>query len=245
VRAVGGGGGTYGVRLDLVSPTAGEPEAAPVPASVERGPVPGVPHAVRANAGDVLLVYVPKTSAYDPHELQVRRDDAWVSVPREAISEHGERAAVRTPEDAAIVGFRPQVPGEFRYVPIAPEPAPVLRVYPAEEAGGAPLLLGTGLDPQVLARSASAWRTIGIGLVMPGFDYLFVAAGSGPRDLGMRVRALSGAVAAQRGGGSFAPTEVAGVGPSLRFRVKEPQAVRLEVRGSGWRGYALLRRASN
>jgi hypothetical protein len=61
----------------------------------------------------------------------------------------------------------------------------------------------------------------------------------------MRVVALDGTVLAARAASDPARTEVPGMGPSLRFRVKEPTLARLEVSGRGWRGYGVLRRASN
>jgi hypothetical protein len=150
---------------------------------------------------------------------------------------------MRTPEEAALVWFRAYRPGTYRFV--EPEDAGAeVRLFSAEVARGAPLLLGTGLDPTVRARGGTSWRTIGLAVAMPGWDYLFVAAG-GTGSPGMRVRDAAGGVLADRTERGVSPTAVAGVGPSLRFRVREPGLVRLELKGRGWQGYALLRRASN
>jgi hypothetical protein len=190
------------------------------------------------------MLYLPYSDPYDPHLVQAREGEEWALVPQEGISQYGERASARTPERTAVVAFRAHRSGEYRFVAQPSERPPVLRVHPAGEAGGAPLLLGSNVDPTVLARAKPAYRTIGLGVCMSGFDYIFVAAGGGVRDLSMRVVGMDGKVIAQRSSSAFA-SQVAGVGPSMRFRLREPQLVRLEVAGSAWRGYALLRRAQN
>jgi hypothetical protein len=246
VRGVGGAGGTYGVRL-VETPRRepdGEPAAAP-PAPVQTGPIPDVPLGFRANPGDVAMLFLPSAHRHDPHVLEAREGDAWVPVPREGVSIHGERAAAHMASGTdALVVFRAHRAGEYRFVTAVPSAEPVLRVHPAERAGGAPILLGTNLDPTVLARARPGYRTIGLGVAVAGRDYLFVAAGGGVRDLALRVVGMDGKVIAQRGTGMLA-SQVPGVGPSMRFRLREPAVVRLEVSGSAWRGYAMLRQASN
>lgn len=80
---------------------------------------------------------------------------------------------------------------------------------------------------------------------MPGWDYLYVAVGRRPAPVSMRVRTVGDERLAFRPSRGLALARVAGLGPSLRFRVREPTVVRLELEGKGWEGYALLRRASN
>jgi hypothetical protein len=248
VEGVGGAGGTYGLRLReqpaSAAPRADEPREPPPAPPATRGPLPEVPNGFAAAPGDVAVLFLPKMVPV-PHVLQVREGEAWVALPQEAKSPWGERASVTTPELRSLVAFRAHRSGEYRFVPHAAAGKPILHTVPAEHAGSGPLLLGGPSDPTIFARSANAWRSIGVAVVAPGGDYLFVAAGGGARHVSMRVRSADGKDLARRTGSEFAATEVAGVGPSLRFRVKEPQAVRLEVSGPGWRGYALLRRASN
>ena len=101
------------------------------------------------------------------------------------------------------------------------------------------------MDPSVPAHGTSEWRAIGAGVCMPGWDYLYVAVGRRPGTVGMRVKEVgepTGAVRSKTDGGLG---WVRGLGPSYRFRVTRPVLVRLEVKGAGWRGFALLRRAGN
>jgi hypothetical protein len=242
VRGLDSGGGTYAVRLaDL--PPGPWPEPPPEPPAVERGLVPGAPLVVRLGAGDVAVLFVPSSHPMNPHGISLERDGRWEPLSPDPVSVLGARASMRTPEDAALCWFRAYAPGTYRFEEPRPEEA-VVSVHPAEVVTGAPLLLGTEVDALVRAKGGSEWRAIGLGVCMPGWDYLFVAVG--PRQsLDMRVRDADGAMLASRGTRGVALTHVAGMGPSLRFRMKAPGLVRLEVKGRGWEGYGLLRRASN
>jgi hypothetical protein len=243
VRGMDSGGGTYGVRLTADPPARREGEGDP-PEELPRERLDDVPLGFTANAGDVAVLFLPNSSPYNTHPLFMEREGAWTRLPGDAITVHGARGSMRTPENAALVWFRPYAAGAYRFSEPDARQA-VLEIYPADDVQGAPLLLGTDLDPSVRARGGSRWRAIGLGVCMPGWDYLFVAVGNRVRRLGMRVRDLDGGTVARRSNDPFLQTEVAGMGPSLRFRVRAPMLVRLELSGRGWEGYALLRRASN
>ncbi len=271
VEAVDGAGGTYGVRLvedpsptlapaaptpealgpEAPGPRAPGPDAPPPGASQPGGPRVGPGAGSRglllpfdAGPGDLAVLYMGRSDPYDPHWLQAKEGARWRTLPQDDLGVYGRRASMRTPENASLVWFRPNVKGTFRFV----EPAGAdahLTVYGAEASRGGPLLIGTGLDPTVLASGTSAWRTVGVGVCMPGWAYLFVAVPRRRTAVAMRVETVDGDALAYRPIRGTALAEVAGVGPSLRFRVKRPTLVRLQVRGPSWEGYALLRRASN
>lgn len=246
VRSADGGGGTYGVRLHRdARPPGNAPARSGAPSGVETGPQDGEPLGFHANPGDLAVLYVPRSHPYASHALQERTPEGnWVRLAVDDVSLGGQRASMRTPEKAALVWFRPFRPGTYRFMESDPSQA-VLGIYPAEEVPEAPLLIGTGLDPSIPARGTSTWRAIGVGVCMPGWDYLFVAVGRRRAAVRMRVRDVetdAGATRVRRGSGL---TRVAGLGPSLRFRVSKPTLVRLEVKGKGWTGHALLRRAGN
>lgn len=242
VRGLRGGGGTYGVRL-AEDPQLLSPPDEVEPSPVEAGLVEGEPLTFRANPGDVALLFVETSSPFAPHTLVALEDGVWKPVGVEMVSPWGERASMRTPENAAVVWFRAHRPGTYRFLEPSGAKA-TLEVATADRLGGAPLLIGTGLDPEVPARAASGWKTVGVGVCMPGWDYLYVAVGThAGGGVGMRVQDLDGKTVRQRDaatGGS-----VRGMGPSLRFQVEGPMFVHLQVRGARWQGFGLLRRASN
>ncbi len=247
VVTAGGGGGTYGVRLlENPPPEPGDDAEAPSsPPTVETGRIAGPGLRFRANPGDVAFLYLPRSEPYDPHRLQVQDDVRWQTLPHDPSTAWGQRASMRTPEQAALVWFRPFVPGTFRFVEPRAKDA-VLQIFSAADVPDAPLLVGTGHDPSVPARATPRkWQTIGVGVCMPGWDYLFVAVGRRRAAVSMRVTDVQDGKARIRPKQGTGATRVPGLGPSLRFKVKAPTLVRLDVKGKGWEGYALLRRAGN
>lgn len=247
VRSVDGGGGTYGVRLVEDPPPPGgvdapaPPTEAPTPPT---GRLPGVPLAFHAHPGDLALLYLPRSHPYDPHHLQWRRPDGrWATLPYD-LGIQGERASMRTPENAALVWFRTFRAGTYRFVEPRARDA-VLKLYPADDVPAAPALLGTGLDPRVSAHGGSGWQTIGLGVCMPGWDYLFVAVGRRRAAVEMRVVGVGEDAEALHTKHGFGPTRAPGLGPTFRFEVRRPMLVRLEVRGRLWVGHAMLGRAAD
>jgi hypothetical protein len=250
VASVDGSGGTYGVRLvadpprpreDEESTTGAPPSAPPHPT----GPVQGARLTFRANPGDLAVLYLPRSHPFNPHYLQ-RRTAAgkWETLPHDRVALYGERASMRTPERAALLWFRPFRAGTFRFWEPRAKDA-ILKVYPAAEVPAAPALLGTGLDPRVSAHGGSKWRTIGLAVCMPGWDYLFVAVGRRKAAVSMRVVEVGEGAKSLRVKRGLGPTRAPGLGPSLRFRVSAPTLIRLEVRGRKWIGHAMLGRAAS
>jgi hypothetical protein len=243
VRAVWGAGGTYGVKLserrDATVPP--PPIVDPLP-EVAPGLLEDVPLGFRANAGDVAVLHMPPGAGYDGHWIESAQGGRWARVEGE-----GEGATARTPQRGGLAWFRPHRAGSWRFS--APPPGRgaglQVRVYVGTALGGAPLLLGTGVDPSVKAKTTSAWQTLGIGVVAPGADYIFVAVGAPLGGVALRATEPGGKTIASRPAQGEALPQVAGMGPSLRFRVTEPSIVRLEARGGTHVVYALLRQASN
>ena len=249
VTSVDGSGGTYGVRLVEDPPRAHVEDGTVAGADLDRPPPTGlvadVPLAFHAHPGDFALLYVPRSHPYNPHRLERRQPDgSWQPLPHEGVGVFGERASMRTPEQQALVWFRPFRPGTYRFVEPRPRDA-VLKVYAADEIPAVPALVGTGLDPRVSAHGGTAWRSVGLGVCIPGMDYLFVAVGRRQAAVGMRVVEVGEGAAALRTKRGLGGTRAPGLGPSFRFRVAEPTLVRLEVRGRSWVGYALLGRAAD
>jgi hypothetical protein len=247
VTSVDGSGGTYGVRLVESPSRAGGDDASIAGVDPELPPptglVEGAPLTFHAHPGDLALLYVPRSHATNGHPLQRRLPDGrWRPLPQDAVGLFGERASMRTPEQQALVWFRPFQPGTYRFLEPRPRDA-VLRVYPAARIPAVPALVGTGLDPRVSAHGGVAWRPIGLGVCIPGMDYLFVAVGRRQASVGMRVVEVGDgkALRTKRGLG---PTRAPGLGPTFRFRVTEPTLVRLEVRGRDWVGHAMIGRAA-
>jgi len=248
VRSVDGGGGTYGVRLVEDPSGSGSADAAmagPVDVPVPPlGPLEGVPLAFHAHPGDFALLFLPHSSPWNAHTLQRRTPEGrWMTLPHDP-GLFGERASMRTPENAALVWFRPFRAGTYRFAEPRPGQA-ILKLYRADEVPAAPALLGTGLDPQVSAHGGGTWRTIGLGVCMPGWDYLFVAVGRRRASVSMRVIGVGADADALHTKRGFGPTRAPGLGPTFRFEVREPVLVRLEVQGRLWVGHAMLGRAAD
>jgi len=241
VRGLLDGGGTYGVRLrelgdgEEVAP----PEVTP-PEAVERGPVEGQPQTFRAGSGDVALLYVPR-SPQRSQVVEMLRGTTWIR-----LDDMGLSGSARSQEDALIVWFRPYYPGTYRFrgVPAPPPSRPRLMLHDRATLGSAPLHMGTGADPQVRARLKSSWTLVGLGVCMPGWDYLYVCVDGPDQGIAMRVRSADGKTVRTRGAGdrSISP----GLGPSLRFRAPRAGVYRLEAKNGRKRVIRpLLRRASN
>jgi hypothetical protein len=241
VRSLLGGGGTYGLRMRLLGPEehVQGAEAQPPP-DVERGPVEGQAQAFRAGPGDVAVLYV-RRSPDRTQIVQVRRGDAWLQ-----LDDMGLGGSARSQENALVVWFQPYYPGTYRFLPVpAPPPVPGrLLLYDRAALGSAPIHMGTGVDPRVRARLRASWRLVALGICMPGWDYLFVCVGGPDRGIAMRVCDDHGKPLHTRS--AAAETISPGLGPSLRFRVREPGVYRLEARcGRPLVVRPLLRRASN
>ncbi len=246
IRGLGGCGGTYGLRLTLLP--ADEPLLAPPsqpPPAVERGPLAGEALGFRSNPGDVALLFSPKgPSAMAVASVEQQRGAAW-----EALGPEVPVGTLRSQEGDHMACFRAEQSGAYRFVPFPVGSAANARplLFAGEELGGAPLLLGLATDPRVRAKAGSSWRTVGLAVVVPGFDYLFVAEGAPGGGVAMRVRSPDGKTLASRPAHGDALTFAAGLGPSLRFRAVAVTLLRLEVqaKGKGQTLLALLRRASN
>ena len=241
VKALLDGGGTYGVkmrRLEDGEAVGGEP--VPPPAAVERGPVDGQPQTFRAGPGDVGIVYVP-SSPQRTQIVEMLRGETWVQV-----GDMGLQGSARSQEQALIAWFRPYYPGTYRFRPMpAPPPSePRLMLHDRTTLGSAPMHMGTGADPQVRARLAPKWTLVGLGVCMPGWDYLYVCVGAPEQGVAMRVRDHTGKTISTRKAGDR--TISPGLGPSLRFKAPRAGVYRLEAKGSRKRIVKpLLRRASN
>ena len=241
VRALLDGGGTYGVRMRAL----GEGEAVdadpvPAPAEVERGPVEGEPQTFRAGPGDLGIVYVP-LSPQRTQVVEMLRGRTWVQV-----GDMGLQGSARSQENALISWFRPYYPGTYRFraVPAPPPSEPHLMLHDRAVLGSAPMHMGTGADPQVRAQLASGWTLVGLGVCMPGWDYLYVCVGAPEQGVAMRVRDDQGKTIRTR---SARDRHISpGLGPSLRFEAPRAGVYRLEAKG-GRRHIVrpLLRRASN
>lgn len=246
VRGRFGSGGTYGLRLTRLAPDAPlDPvPSAPAPA-VERGLLPGTPLAFRAAAGDLAVLFVPAGAggAIASGGLAARLGEAWVPLGPDA-----PLATMRTPEGDHLAWFRPEQPGVYRFAlqgGAGAAPAPVPLLVDGARLGGAPVLIAVEGDPRVRARVTNSWRTIGTAVVMPGFDYLFVAEGAPTGGVALRVQDLEGRTLASRPSTGEGLTAAAGLGPSLRFRVPAATVLTLGVKGSKQIVRPLLRRASN
>jgi hypothetical protein len=244
VRGQGGAGGTYGVRLVKLpdgAPLAPAPSSPPPP--VTRGPLEGEPQGFQANPGDVAMLFSPRgPEVMSSAVVEERLARGW-----QALDPDAPVGTLRSQEGDHMTVVRLERSGAYRFVPFPAGRAAHARpkVISAEHLAGAPILLGLASDPRVRAKPASSWRTIGVGAAVPGFDYLFVADGAPEAGLAMRVRSLEGTVLASRPASGEALTLSPGLGPSLRFRVREVTLVKLEVRGSGPLVRAVMRRASN
>jgi hypothetical protein len=173
--------------------------------------------------------------------VQVLRGDTWVS-----MQDIGLGGSARSQENALLVWFRPYYPGTYRFrpVPSPPPSEPRLMLYDRAALGGAPIHMGTGSDPTVRARLARSWTLVGLGVCMPGWDYLFVCVHAPDQGVAMRVRDPEGKTVATRS--ASARTISPGLGPSMRFRVRRPGVYRLEAKNARKRIVRpLLRRASN
>jgi hypothetical protein len=241
VRGLFDGGGTYGVRMRALGEGESlDPASAEPPAPVEAGPIEAEPGAFSAGPGDLAVLFVPETPL--TRVVEVRRGERWVRVEGA-----GQGASARSQENALLVWFRPYYPGEYRFAdPFGGPPGGDLSLLDRASLGGAPIHLGTGVDPTVAVRLGSKWELVGLGCCMPGWDYLFVLADGPEAGVGMRVADRDGKVIATRKvGGAGAPV-APGFGPSLRFRLARHGIVRFEARASRpWTVRPLLRRASN
>ncbi|MDJ0521698.1 MAG: hypothetical protein QNJ90_06440 [Planctomycetota bacterium] len=241
VSAVLDGGGTYGVKLRPLGPeeSVEAPAVAPPP-TVERGPVEGQPTTFRAGPGDVALLYVP-SSPNRTQRVEMLRGKRWIH-----LQDMGLGGSARSQENALMVWFRPYYPGTYRFVgvPAPPPSKPQMTLHDRASLGSAPIHMGTGADPTVRARLASSWTLVGLGVCMPGWDYLYVCVHAPNQGVAMRVRDAAGKVVRTRS--ASARTISPGLGPSLRFRVRRPGIYRLEARNARKRIVRpLLRRASN
>jgi hypothetical protein len=169
------------------------------------------------------------------------RGETWVQ-----LDDMGLQGSARSQENALITWFRPYYPGTYRFrpVPLPPPSTPRLMLHDRAVLGSAPMHMGTGADPQVRARLSSSWTLVGLGVCMPGWDYLYVCVGGPEQGIAMRVRDDTGRVVSSRTAGDrhISP----GLGPSLRFKAPAAGVYRLEAKGSRKHIIrALLRRASN
>lgn len=246
VRGVFDGGGTYGVTMRaLGEDEAVETPAVTPPAGLERGAVEGEVATFHAGPGDLAMVYVGHAPEIN-QIVQVKRGDAWVRIDRIGRDDVGRGNSARSPEDALTAWFQPYYPGTYRFVsfPVRPPSTPQLFLMDRAALGGAPIHMGTGSDPTPRARLHKKWRLVGLGVVMPGQDYLFVCVHGPDQGVAMRVRSARGKTIRTRAasGQTISP----GLGPSLRFKVSEPGIYRLEAKSARPRVVRpLLRRASN
>ena len=244
IRGLAGSGGTYGLRLSLLPEDAAllTPPSQPLPA-VERGLRAGEPLGFRINPGDVALLFSPK----GPGALAAASVEWQVGAQWEALGLEVPVGNLRSQEGDHMACLRAEQPGAYRFVPFPVGSAANARpqLFAGEELGGAPLLLGLLTDPRVRAKVGAAWKTVGVAVVVPGFDYLFVAEGAPGAGVAMRVRGPDGKTLASRPAQGEALTLAAGLGPSLRFRAAAVTLLRLEAKGNGQTLLALLRRASN
>gem|GEM_PF-3957076 len=246
IRGLAGSGGTFGLRLTLLPEDAPllAPPAEPLP-PVERGLLVGEPLGFRIHPGDVALLFSPQ----GPGAPAAASVEWQVGASWEALGSEVTVGNLRSQEGAHAACLRAEQPGTYRFVPFPVGSAANARplLFAGDELGGAPLLLGLLTDPRVRAKIGAAWRTVGLAVVVPGFDYLFVAEGAPGGGVAMRVRGPDGKTLASRPAHGEALTFAAGLGPSLRFRAAAMTLLRLEVqvKGKGQTLLALLRRASN
>ncbi len=227
VRGLFDGGGTYGLRLRPLAPGQSvEPPALEPPPEVPRGPIADDPDAFGAGPGDLAFLYVAHTPL--TRIVQVRRGERWVTL--EGIGPH---ASARSQENALLVWFRPYYPGVYRFVtPMGTPSGGERMLLDRAGLGGAPIHLGTGVDPQVRVRLGKRFELVGLAGCMPGFDYLFVLVEGPEQGVGMRVLGADGRKLAERTVSAAGAPIAPGYGPSLRFRVKAPGVYRLEARGA-------------
>lgn len=225
VRSLLEGGGTYGVRMQALPD---DQEVAPAevvpPEALERGPVEGAPETFRAGPGDVALLYAPQ-SAGRSRVVELKRGERWVR-----LEDMGLGSSARSQENALMVWFQPYYPGTYRFRdPYGAATGDTkLLLHDRASLGSAPIHMGTGADPTPRARLGSSWRLVGLGVCMPGWDYLYVCVHGPDSGVSMRVVTPDGTRVALRP--SAARTISPGLGPSLRFRVKAPGVYRLEAR---------------
>lgn len=225
VRALLEGGGTYGVRMQALAPDQDVTPAEVVPAeAVERGAVDGAPETFRAGPGDVAMVYVP-ASAGRSRVVEMQRGERWIR-----LEDMGLGNSARSQENALLVWFQPYYPGTYRFRdPLGGAGGDTkLLLHDRASLGSAPMHMGTGADPTPRARIASSWRLVGLGMCMPGWDYLMVCVHGPDSGVAMRVVDAEGKVVKLRpsAGRTISP----GLGPSLRFRVPRVGVYRLEAR---------------
>jgi len=240
VRSLLDGGGTYGVRLRALPPDQDlTPAEVIAPKKVERGVIEGAVNTFRAGPGDVALLYVPHAPGRS-QVVEMKRGERWVQ-----LEDMGLGSSARSQENALLVWFQPYYPGTYRFRDtFGGRPAGTqLTLHDRAALGSAPVHMGTGADPTPRARLKSAWTLVGLGVCMPGWDYLFVCVHAPDMGVAMRVRDASGKTVKTRG--ASARTISPGLGPSLRFKVKRAGVYRLEARNGRKRVVRpLLRRAS-
>lgn len=238
VRGTFDGGGSYGLTLrplvegeTVEPPPIGRPEPEPS-AILDDGPTP----VVRAERGDLVLVHVAEARG-NPYFVQMLRGTRWQ--PAEGF---GQQQRARTHYESGMTWFRPYHAGTYRFVGLlGPAPSADVMLLDRAELGGAPIHMGTSADPEVKVQLDKTWRLTALGACMPGWDYLFVLRGAPSSGVGMRVIGPDGRPVAQRaafGAGTWSP----GLGPTLRFRAKEPGIYRLEGRDPKGRVVAALLR---
>ncbi len=235
VTGVWSSGGTYGVRLnELPADAAVVPtELEPMP-KIERALVPGKPATFRLDAGDMAVLWVPPSvpdlGAQQPVQAIIR--DRWIDAEKNG---YGDVARGRAPGYGNFQSFRPFQPGIYRFghgrgVPGGDQAR--IELYALADLGEAPVHMGTASDPTVRSRCTSKWEVVGLGIVVPNMTYVFVGIGAPLQGMAMRVRTLEGKTVGSRPTSGYALGQVSGMGPSMRFKVKKPQVVRMEVRGS-------------
>ena len=225
VRGLFDGGGSYGVRLRRLDDDIDiDPAPAPLPEPPAGELLASTPWVkFRAGPGDLALLHLP-TQSDNPHYVQMQRGNQWVRT--ETL---GEVRRARSHHQSGLMWFRPYYGGTYRFVGVRGPTATEFTLLRRERLAGAPLLLGTGEDPQVSLRLRGGWQLAGVGGCMPGWDYLFALTGAPNRGVAMRVVGPEGKSVATRsafGGMSYSP----GYGPTLRFRAKRAGMYRLEAK---------------
>ncbi|MDF1700313.1 MAG: hypothetical protein P1V36_04065 [Planctomycetota bacterium] len=225
VRSLLAGGGTYGVRMQTLPPDQDlTPAEVGAPEALERGPIEGAPESFRAGPGDVAVLYVPAAPGRT-RVVEMQRGERWIRV-----EDMGLGSSARSQENALMVWFQPYYPGTYRFrdpFGAAPQGSRML-LHDRAALGSAPIHMGTGADPTPRARLRSAWSLVGLGICMPGWDYLFVCV-HGP-DSGVAMRVVDAAGKAIKTRSSAGRTISPGLGPSLRFRVPRAGVYRLEAK---------------
>ena len=225
VRALLEGGGTYGVRMATLPPDQDLTPAEVVPAeAIERGAVEGAPETFKAGPGDVAVLYVPASGGRS-RVVEMQRGDRWIR-----LEDMGLGSSARSQENALMVWFQPYYPGTYRFRDAmgGPPGTTTMLLHDRASLGSAPIHMGTGADPTPRARISSSWRLVGLGMCMPGWDYLLVCVHGPDSGVAMRVVDRDGKVVKLRpsAGRTISP----GLGPSLRFRVPKVGVYRLEAR---------------